>query len=236
MIGAGGTAFGLLGLVLLVLANLTSAVILMYSQALSLKTIFPRAPWKIAVATVLPAAFLMLSPNFYDAYGSFLAYVSFIMASFGGVLVVDYLMRKGRIEIGALYDKGNPHYRYWKGFNPAAVLALGISTAFYWWTYNPVTGAAGPLFKFLAAGIPAFFVSALVYYIAAAFVFRGAYAHDRSWRARLAAGELAPVMLDPAKVYAGSMTAGTAGTASDVTVSSRSVATITAPGSQEGEL
>lgn len=207
MISVGGTAFGLVGLVLLVLANLTSAVVLMYSQALSLKTVFPRASWFKSLATVLPAGFLMLSPAFYDAYGSFLAYVSFIMATFGGILVADYLMRSGKVEIGALYDRGNKHYQYWKGFNPAAVVALAVGTLFYWWTYNPVTDTPGPLFGYLAAGIPSFFVSAIVYYAAAKTVFSSVYARDREWRARLAAGEDTAVMLDPAEVYPGLVTA-----------------------------
>jgi NCS1 family nucleobase:cation symporter-1 len=183
MIAAGGDWFGMFGLILLILANLTSAVVLIYSQSLSVKTFLPKTKWIWAVLTCTPAAFLMLSPTFYDNYQKFLLYVSFIMATFGGVLVVDWLFLRGqRGDIGALYDRGNPQYRYWSGFNPAAVLAIAAATAFYWWTYNPVTDVAGPLFAFLGAGIPAFFVAGAVYYVVAKTVFAGQYAADREWR------------------------------------------------------
>jgi len=195
MIPVGGLALGIFGLVLLVLANLTSTVVLVYSQALSVKTVAPKTRWSRAVLTSLPAGLLMLSPTVYDNYQKFLMYVSFVMAAFGGVLVIDWYMRRQRMEVGALYDAGNPHYRYWAGFNPAAVLAVAVASAFYWITYNPVTGAAAPWFDFLGAGIPTFFIAAAVYFISAKTVFAGAFRIDREWQRRLDAGEEAPVML-----------------------------------------
>jgi NCS1 family nucleobase:cation symporter-1 len=183
MLEAGGDWFGLFGLLLLILANLTSAVVLIYSQALSVKTMVPKVKWVWAVLTTAPAAFLMLSPSFYDSYQKFLLYVSFIMATFGGVLVVDwFFIRHQRGNIGQIYDHGGRQYRFWAGFNPAAVIAIVVATAFYWWTYNPVTDVSGPLFAFLGAGIPSFFVAGIVYYIAAKTAFSGLYAVDREWQ------------------------------------------------------
>lgn len=200
MIGMGGEAFGTFGLVLLVLANLTSSVVLMYSQSLSVKTLFPRFPWKYAILTNLPAATLMFSPTFYDAYNKFLAYVSFIMATFGGVLVADwFFVHRQRFEVGALYDHGSPHYRYWSGWNPAAIIAILAGSGSYWYLYNPVTYVYTDLFLWLGAGIPSFFVAAITYVIMAKLVFRNlpSYALDRDWRARVDAGDKSAVVVGP---------------------------------------
>jgi nucleobase:cation symporter-1, NCS1 family len=198
MIAAGGMWFGMFGLILLILANLTSSVVLMYSQAISVKTMLPRIRWHWCVLTVVPAALLMLSPTFYDSYQKFLLYVAFIMATFGGVLVTDwFFVRHQRADVGALYDQGNPQYRYWAGWNPAAVLAVALGSLFYWWMYNPVTDVSGPLFPFLGAGIPAFFVAGAIYYAAAKTIFAGQYKSDREWQRRVAGGETDAVVLLP---------------------------------------
>lgn len=97
MIKIGGATWGFLGLALLILANVTSAITLLYSQAISFKSIFPKQKWINALLTTVPAALLMLSPVFYDAYGKFLSAVSFIMAAYGGILIADYfIFRKSK--------------------------------------------------------------------------------------------------------------------------------------------
>lgn len=164
MIASGGVTFGLFGLFLLVLANLTSSVILIYSQALSFKTIFPSKKWMLAILSTLPAAFIMLSPSFYDGYGTFLSYVSFTMAAYGGVLMADFfLIRKGSINVRELYNRGGL-YQYRGGINMVAYGVILLSSIFYFWTYNPATDQAGPLFTYISAGIPTFFLSAFLYF------------------------------------------------------------------------
>jgi NCS1 family nucleobase:cation symporter-1 len=198
MIGVGGTVFGVFGLILLILANLTSTVVLMYSQALSVKTMVPKLDWKWAILTNAPAAFLMFSPAFYDAYTKFLAYVAFIMATFGGVLVADwFFVRRQRFEVGALYDHGNPQYRYWYGWNPAAIVAVAVGTGVYWLLYNPVTFVYTKPFALFGAAIPSFFAAAATYAFCALVVFRNleSYRLDRLWRRRVAQGEADAVVV-----------------------------------------
>ncbi len=164
MIAVGGVTFGIFGLLLLVLANLTSTVVLIYSQALSFKTIFPDKKWGLAIASTLPAALLMLSPMVYDNYSKFLSYVSFTMAAYAGVLIADFfLVRKGVLNVRELYNRGGG-YQYYKGINLVAYGVILLSSIFYFWTYNPATDHAGPLFTVMSAGIPTFFLSALLYF------------------------------------------------------------------------
>ncbi|MCL5735729.1 MAG: cytosine permease [Actinobacteria bacterium] len=192
----GGPWLGVVGILMLMLANTTTCVVLVYTQGLSFKTQFPRLRWGLAVLTIVPAGVLMISPTFYDAFGPFMAYVSFVMSVIAGVLVADYFLRRGRVEVGALYDRGNPHYRYPFGVNPGAVLAIAAGTVVYWLAFNPVTSAAGlPWFRVVGAGLPSFFVAALVYAAAMATVFKRYRALDFEWRRRLAAGDVRAVML-----------------------------------------
>ena len=166
MIAVGGVTFGIFGLLLLVLANLTSTIVLIYSQALSFKTIFPDKKWGLAIASTMPAALLMLSPAVYDSYSTFLSYVSFTMAAYGGVLIADYfLVRKSVINVRELYNRGGI-YQYQGGVNVMAYAVILLTSVFYFWTYNPVSDQAGPLFTFISAGIPTFFLSALLYFAA----------------------------------------------------------------------
>lgn len=197
IVALGGTALGVVGLLMLILANTTSAVILIYTQGLSFKTQFPRWSWGRAVATTIPAALLMLSPSFYDAYGTFLLYVSFIMSIMAGIMVVDYFVRKGRVEVGAIYDRGNPHYRYPLGINPAAIIAAVVGSLAYWLAYNPVSGETGFWFSYLAAGVPSFFVAGFVYWAGMVTVFSRYRKVDNEWCRRVEAGEIDAVMLPP---------------------------------------
>ncbi|MCS7051095.1 MAG: cytosine permease [Thermomicrobium sp.] len=156
--------FGLFGLFMLILANLTSATVLIYSQSLSIKTLFPRWKWTWALLTTLPAALLMLTPTTYDSYTKFLSYVSFIMAAFGGVMVADYVfIQRFHISLRDLYRHHAGRYQYLAGFNWEAYVAVILGGIFYFWTYDPATDRAGPLFTYLTAGIPTFFLTAAVY-------------------------------------------------------------------------
>ncbi|GBD18575.1 putative allantoin permease [bacterium HR27] len=149
---------------MLILANLTSATVLIYSQSLSIKTLFPNWKWLWALLTTIPAALLMLTPTVYDSYTKFLSYVSFIMAAYGGVMVADYVfIQRFHISLRDLYRQHAGRYQYLGGFNWEAYVAILLGGVFYFWTYNPATDRAGPLFVYLTAGIPTFFLAAAVY-------------------------------------------------------------------------
>src|SRR5690606_10296401 len=111
MFAIGGTWVGLIGLVLLTLGNLTATIFLMYSQAISFKTVFPKKSWLFALATAVPTVFLLLSSVFYDAFNSFITVISYIMAVFGGIVISDFFfVKKQRISFQDLYDTKGCYY------------------------------------------------------------------------------------------------------------------------------
>ncbi len=171
MMSIGGAVWGLLGLVLLIVGNITGAVFLVYSQAVSFKTVFPKKKWLIAIATTIPAIILMISPSFYDAYGTFISVVSYTMAVMGAIIITDFFfVKKQKITVKDLYNQYGA-YQYWKGINPSAVISFVMGTIVYWFLYNPVADSASGLFAYLTAGLPTYFISAITYYICAKYIF-----------------------------------------------------------------
>ncbi|NSL51909.1 purine-cytosine permease family protein [Calidifontibacillus erzurumensis] len=172
MVAIGGPVVGLIGLILLITGNFASAVVLMYSQAISFKTQFPDKKWIIAISTTLPSIILMLSPTFYDKYNVFLSFIGYSMAVIGGIMIADYFfVKKQQVSVRDLYNRKGK-YTYWKGFNPASIVSTILSSIFYWSIYNPVADVATPVFNYLSASIPTFFVAGLIHYVAAKYVFR----------------------------------------------------------------
>jgi NCS1 family nucleobase:cation symporter-1 len=171
MMSSGGAVLGFLGLVLLVIANIMSITMLIYTQGISFKTMFPTMNWKWACLTTVPAIFLMISPKFYDGYGSFLAFISYIMAPFSAIILVDFFfLRKQKVKLRELYDRKG-EYQFSAGFNPSAWITVILSTILYWNLYNPVTFSGTMYFEYLSAGIPTYVFAFIIYYILSKCIF-----------------------------------------------------------------
>jgi purine-cytosine permease-like protein len=154
MFSIAGSWGGFIGLILLSVGNVGAAIFLMYSQAVSFKTVFPKKSWMIAMGTTVPTIFLLLSSTFYDAFGSFIAVISFIMAVLGGIVVADYFfVKRQRIAIRDLYDTQGS-YTYWKGINPSAVLTVVIGTIVYEGGMGPLNGSTSVTKATSTSGIP----------------------------------------------------------------------------------
>jgi len=172
MLAIGGTSVAFIGLLLLTLGNLTAAIFLMYSQAISFKTVFPKKSWRFALSTTIPTTLLLLSSAFYYAFDSFITMIAYIMSVFGGIVVSDfYFVKKQNLSLHDLYDTSGS-YSYWKGINPSAVVSFIVGTAVYWSLYNPILDTSTALFKYITAGIPAYFAAGISYYIASVFIFK----------------------------------------------------------------
>lgn len=126
-----------------------------------------------AILTSLTALFIMpwklvsSSSNFFNWLVSY----SIIVAPIAGIMLVDYhVIRKGRLNIDALYTiKPNGRYYYSNGWNPAAIKALiaGVVPTVPGFL-NVVGGVAVPALAvhlYEAAWFVGFGVAAVVYYI-----------------------------------------------------------------------
>ncbi len=163
MITLGGPAFGLVGLFMIMLANITSTALLIYSQGIILKTAFPKMQWKTAVLLALFAIIFMVSPKVYDTFNALSVFQALIYSCMGGVLIADiFFVRKYRVSVKDLYDpKGI--YTYWYGFNIPAWISIGIGFCIYLWLLNPLTDTAHPIFSFTSGGLPVFIITGIIY-------------------------------------------------------------------------
>ncbi len=84
-----------------------------------------------------------------------------------------------RIDIRAIYvGRTERPYEFWRGINPAAMIALAAGCCTYVSLLNPLTYQSRGPYEYVSASLPAAAVAALVYFLASQFVIhagRGGY-------------------------------------------------------------
>jgi NCS1 family nucleobase:cation symporter-1 len=111
---------------------------------------------------------LLIPDLFFAHFGSFIALIAVGFAPLCGIQIVDYyVLRRRRIDIRAVYDNSEAApYRYWAGFNPAALAAMGVGLVAYIYLLDPLSYASRWPYQYLTASLPTALVSALVYWVA----------------------------------------------------------------------
>jgi NCS1 family nucleobase:cation symporter-1 len=169
-----GTTVSILVLFLVMHGPVATNILNLYSAtlaALSLDLKFAR--WKVAlvvsaVGTLALIAFIE-SDNFASDFDKWLASVVVWIAAWGGVMLVDFfIVRRGRVDVGALYD--DPHTSPYGDVNWAAIIAALAGLVAGWsWEYGLVSFFQGPLAKATnnidLSWLAAFVVSGGLYYI-----------------------------------------------------------------------
>ncbi|MET3288638.1 UNVERIFIED_CONTAM: NCS1 family nucleobase:cation symporter-1 [Brevibacillus sp. OAP136] len=170
MVPIGGPIFGVIALLFIAIANITSTTAMAYSNTLALKQIkgFMNTSWgKLCFIFLAPAAPLVFFPDqIFNYAGSFLAICGTIMGPLTGISFVDYyILRKQRIELAGLYsdELGRP-YRYWGGTNYVAIFVLIVSTLVYFLILNPITFDSSPFFLYATATMPVTLLASFLYY------------------------------------------------------------------------
>jgi nucleobase:cation symporter-1, NCS1 family len=170
MVPLAGKLGGVVALVFVILANITSTVAMFYIAGLQAQQLGAarRMRWATLITVLaVPGIFFAFWPDvLLDNYGTFLAYNAVVFAPVAAVTAVDYLvLRKQRISVLDLFDQTSAgRYWFWSGVNPAAIVAVALGFFFYLWLFNPVTAESKELFRYATATIPTVVVSALAYY------------------------------------------------------------------------
>jgi nucleobase:cation symporter-1, NCS1 family len=132
-------------------------------------------PWPVLLLlTLAPVALVgVLIPDlFFTHFNTFIAVIGISMAPLCGIQIVDYYaLRKRRIDIRAIYD-GAPggRYRFWGGFNPAAVVAMLVGFGVYTYLLNPLTYASRWPYQYLTASLPTALGAGVAYWLIARLV------------------------------------------------------------------
>lgn len=180
MVPLGGVFMGVLALLFVTLANITSTSVSLFASGLALRHVpaLRKTGWRIIIAlTAVPLAFFVVWPNeLYDLGDAFLAYNGTMHAPVGGVLLVDYFfLRKQQLHLRSIFEAApSGQYYYLGGFNILALACVVIGQLTYFWVYNPFTDEAQPIFQFLPASIAAFVLPAAIYLVGMRFLRIGA--------------------------------------------------------------
>jgi len=167
----GGLGYGIVALVFVAAANLGTAIVGIYASAIGLRQIpgCERIGWPtLLLLTLAPVALVgLFIPNlFFAHFGSFIAFIAVGFAPLCGIQIVDYyLLRRRRIDVRAIYDsrEGAP-YRYWAGFNLAALVAMLFGLVVYIVLLDPLSYVSHWPYQYLTASLPTALASALVYW------------------------------------------------------------------------
>ncbi len=202
MVPLGGAVLGVIALVFVGFANVTSMVGQTYSGSLAIRRAggepTRRLSWPVLSALLFaPAALVVFWPAaIYDNYFKFLAWVSLILAPLCAVYFVDFfLLRRRTLSVREIYaPEGVSRYSFWAGVNPVAFLSVACGGLTYYVLLDPITFESAALFRYTTATLPAFVVSAVLYYALTRLVVipagKGGY-RDAGRTGRRAAGDAA---------------------------------------------
>jgi nucleobase:cation symporter-1, NCS1 family len=149
-------------LVFVTAANFGTAITGIYSSAIGLRNFaaVERMSWStLLLITIAPVALVgaLIPELFFARFGAFLAFLGVAFAPLCGIQIADYfLLRRRVLDIRAIFsgDPARP-YRSIAGFNPAALLALGLGCAVYLKLLNPLTSLSSGPYQYLSASLPA---------------------------------------------------------------------------------
>lgn len=177
MIPLGGLVLGIIALVFIGLANITSMIAIFYGMAVALRQgggLWTRLPWRRLTALLfIPSAIVTLFPQLlYDNFSQFLAWTVLVFSSVSGVTLVDFVfLRRRRLDQRALYDtSATGKYSFWSGWNYAAFAAIAVGALVYYALLDPQTLAPGALFSLVGASMPACITAGLCYVLLTRYV------------------------------------------------------------------
>jgi len=167
LIELGGPGFGVISLIFILIANITTQAVGLYSFAVSSKVIFPKLKFKtVTIVWAAWVSLLILWGGIWEYYEMFLAVIGATAGSVVALLIADfYVVRKQRFSMRALYKiKGNDAYTYTKGFNIPAWISFFIGIAVYFLVYDPMNGVPrSEIFLYTTATGLTMVTSAVVY-------------------------------------------------------------------------
>lgn len=169
LIELGGPVFGLLSLVFIGIANITTQAVAVYSMTVSTKVIKPEWSFnKVAIFWSIWCIVLIFWGGIWEYYNVFLSVVGAVCGPAVALILVDfYLIRKQQFSMRSLYQvEGRKAYTYTKGFNIPAIISFAFGVVGYISIYDPINAVPkSDIFLFTTATGFAVIISGSVYYL-----------------------------------------------------------------------
>ncbi|MFP7298390.1 purine-cytosine permease family protein [Neobacillus niacini] len=177
MVELGGVAYGSIALSFIAFANFGSAVIGVYISCIGLRNVesIRKKSWNLTtMAALIPVGLvaIIIPELFFSKFGNFLASLGVIFAPLVGIQIIDYFVfRKRNLTIKELYNSSSTSsYHFFKGWNPASIIALLCGFITYFYLLNPITYVSRAPYQYLTAALPTMAVGAIVYWVITRFV------------------------------------------------------------------
>lgn len=176
---------GVSSLIIVILGTVTSVALLVYSAASAIVSVTPRISFRLAcIIVALPSSILVFNTSLQDLFNLIMLFVGLVVGTYWAVAISDYFfVKRQHIDVPACYDEAGP-YRYWRGWNPTAFLAMGCGCVVWLFLGGWMSGIdtlsfrlGEELFPYLTASLPAMLVSAGTY----AWLARRRGYHFASW-------------------------------------------------------
>ena len=175
----GGPTYAIISLAFVSAANFGTTTTGIYASAIGLRNFatLQRRSWTtLLLITITPVALvgIFIPELFFAKFGNFLALIGVAFAPLCGIQIIDYfVLRRRRIDIRAIYtDRPAQPYYFWRGFNPAALLALAAGCGTYIALLNPLSYQSAGLYAYATASLPSVAAASGVYFLASSFVIR----------------------------------------------------------------
>ncbi|MGV9595604.1 purine-cytosine permease family protein [Streptosporangium sandarakinum] len=173
MVPLGGKWLGMLALLFIAFANLTSLTSIVYSTCLALRQaggeLLARFRWEwLTGGFFLLPAIISFWPNLlYDRFLVFVTWSGAFLAAICGTVIADYfVVRRQRLDLRGLYaHRAASPYHFTGGFNLSGLISTALGAAAYVVLYNPQTLDTLPAFNWLTASVPAVVVAAVAHIV-----------------------------------------------------------------------
>ena len=172
MIPLGGLGVGVIALLFIAVANLSSTPVTIYNTCLGMRQykIFENMNWgKLTALFMVPVwVIVCFFPMFiYDNFYILMGMISVFYVPLVAIQLSDYFfLRKRKIDLVAVYDKTSTgKYRYWHGFNWVAIFVFATACVIYVSLFDPIFLVTKPLFVYMTATGASFVYSVIAYTI-----------------------------------------------------------------------
>ncbi len=168
----GGLVFGVVALLFVSFANVTSMINILYTSIVGLRQVVGKQlrqmRWEVLVILfcIVPAVIVFVAPGIYDGFFIFLVWTSALNSSLAGICIADFfVLRRQRVNLRNVFaPEDDPALRFWKGFNPIALIALLVGFIIYVVLFNPQTLDNISIFQFISASLPSCLLAGLVHF------------------------------------------------------------------------
>ena len=170
MVPIGGPILGLVALLFVALANVSTSAIQTFTCGLAFRHLGPlkERPWRQLVlwTVVLTLPYVFWPEELYSRGSNFLSYNGTIYAPICGVLFADFFaVRRGRLDVWGIFDdRAAAAYHYRGGYNWPALVAVAAGMGLFYSILDPLSFESAPLFRWTTASLPVSVASGLLYW------------------------------------------------------------------------